>query len=77
MSGYPSIKDPEFDRQVSLRDAYRVMERFVSAYLALGDTPVLHFYSYLWTQPDGESSDPAAVADFLKAAAEVLDPEKL
>ena len=73
MSGYVSIQDPAFDRLVTLRDAYRVMERFVSDYLARGDTPVLDFHTYFWTRLDGESVDPSAVNDFLKAAADVLD----
>jgi hypothetical protein len=73
MSGYRSLEDPAFDRAVTLRDAYRVMERFVSEYLGRGDTPVLDFYTYFWTRLDGESSDPAALDDFLKAATDVLD----
>jgi len=52
------------------------MERFVSDYLGRGDTPVSDFHLYFWTRPDGESFDPAAMDDFLKAAADVLESGK-
>lgn len=44
----PALTDPAFDRVVSLREAYRIMERFTSDYLARGDTSMsdfLHVYA--------------------------------
>jgi len=68
MAGYPTVNGPDFDRLVSLRDAYQIMERFVSEYVARGDTPVVDFLTYLGLTPGGESCDPAAIEDFLRAA---------
>lgn len=67
-----STSDREFDRLVSLREAYQVMERFVSDYLARGDTTVVEFLVYLGLHPDGTSGDPAAADDYLEAADSVL-----
>ncbi|WP_200944278.1 hypothetical protein [Lysobacter sp. Root667] len=64
-----ALTDPAFDRVVSLRDAYRIMERFASAYLARGDTAVSDFlHAYAGEVGDGQTTDPAAAQDFLMAA---------
>jgi len=75
VAGYKSVNDSEFGRLVALRDAYRIMERFLADFYARGNVPVLDLLSYLGLRPDGESSDPAAVYDFLKAAEAVLPRE--
>jgi hypothetical protein len=67
-----SVNDPEFERSVSLRDAYRIMERFVEDYLSRGDTEVVLFLTYLGLTPKGETCDPAAADDFLDAAKAIL-----
>ncbi|NUO76559.1 MAG: hypothetical protein HOQ32_11155 [Lysobacter sp.] len=68
-----ALTDPAFDRAVSLRDAYRIMERFVSAYLDRGDTTVSDFlYAYAGETAGGQITDPAAVEDFLDAAEPVV-----
>lgn len=70
---YTALQNPEFDRQVSLRDAYKLMERFVSDYISRGDTSTTDFlYSYASTLASGETADPAALDDFLAAASSVL-----
>jgi hypothetical protein len=66
-SGYLKISDEAFDESIPLRDAYRIMQQFVSDYHALGDTPVIDFLSYFGIAPDGCSADPAALYDFLQA----------
>jgi hypothetical protein len=74
MPGYKSLNDTEFDQPITLRAAYLVMLRFLSDYLARGDAPVsdlLHSYSGLMR--DRETSDPAAIYDFLAAARAVLE----
>jgi hypothetical protein len=68
MGGYTSVNDSAFDRPIALRDAYRIMERFVTDYLSRGDVPVSDFLTYLSLMPTGESCDPAAIYDFLDAA---------
>jgi hypothetical protein len=50
------------------------MERFLSNYLSRGDTAVSDFlHSYAGEIVPGQSTDPAALYDFLAAAADVLD----
>ena len=63
---YLSVNDEKFDRVISLRDAYRVMERFLSEYLSRGDTPVSDFlHCYAREVIGGQTVDPAAAQDFL------------
>ena len=70
---YMAVTDKEFDRVVSLRDAYRIMERFASDYLARGDTPISDFlHVYAGEVIGGQTSDPAAAYDFLAAADKIL-----
>jgi hypothetical protein len=71
---YAILTDSLFDRETSLRDAYRIMEIFLSNYLRRGDTSVSDFlHSYAGLLPSGQSTDPAALYDFLAAAADTLD----
>lgn len=68
-----ALTDSAFDRLVSLRDAYRIMERFASAYLAHGDTAISDFlHAYAGETAGGQAADPAAVQDFLVAAEQVM-----
>jgi hypothetical protein len=71
---YATINDALFDREITLRDAYRIMERFLSIYLARGDTRVSDFlHVYAGEVTTGQSTDPAALPDFLAAAQDILD----
>jgi carbohydrate kinase (thermoresistant glucokinase family) len=71
---YKALTDPEFERLVTLRNAYRIMERFLSDYLDRGDTSVSDFlHVYAGKTRAGQSADPAALSDFLAAADRVLD----
>ena len=71
---YKAVTDPEFDRRVTLRDAYRIMERFVSDYLERGDTPVSDFlHAYASETIAGQTTDPAALPDFLISVRKILD----
>lgn len=68
-----ALTDPAFDRVVSLRDAYRIMVRFASAYLARGDTAVSDFlHVYAGETARRQTTDPAAIQDFLDAAESVI-----
>lgn len=75
MNAYTKVSDPWFAHKVTLGQAYRIMERFLSDYLQRGDTPVVDFLVHFGLQPDGESSDPAALDDFLAAAEAILDQD--
>jgi hypothetical protein len=71
---YATINDGLFDREITLRDAYRIMERFLSNYLSRGDTSVSDLlHTYAGEVSSGQSTDPAALYDFLAATADVLD----
>lgn len=73
---YATLNDTLFDRQITLRDAYRVMECFVSSYLSRGDTAVSDFlHVYAGEVATGQSTDPAALFDFLAAAQRLLDSQ--
>ena len=61
------------ERKISLQDAYRVMEHFIGAYLARGDTSVSDFlYCYVGLTEPGRTTDPAAIYDFLESAQAAL-----
>lgn len=74
MSTYVTIADPAFDRTVTLRDVYRIMERFIAGYHNRGETETGGLIAYFCIAPDGAGGDPAALYDYLDAAAEVLGP---
>ena len=40
---YTSISDPQFNKAVSLRQAYRICYQFIADYHSRGDTPVVDF----------------------------------
>jgi hypothetical protein len=73
MSSYPTIDDSAFDRTVTLREAYLIMERFVEAHIARGETSTIDLISYFGLLPSGMTGDPAAFDDYLAAARQVLD----
>ena len=61
-------------QSVSLADAYRVMEHFIADYLSRGDTSVSDFlHCYVGLTGLSRTTDPAAIHDFIRAAAQVLD----
>ena len=75
---YLAVTDQVFDRVVSLRDAYRIMERFASDYLARGDTSISDFlHAYAGEVVTGQTTDPAAAYDFLTAAEQILSKQSV
>jgi hypothetical protein len=72
-----SLRSQEFDQILTLRDSYRIMERLLTDYLARGDTAVsdlLHGYAGLTVKD--ETSDPAALGDYLASACKTLGDGK-
>ena len=67
-----TIDDPAFDRTVTLREAYRVMERFIAEHLARGEMPTGMLIAYLGLSSDRRSGDPAVLPEYLAVADEVL-----
>ena len=69
----PSDLDNALRQTISVQDAYRVMEHFVSAYLARGDTSVSDFlFCYAGLTAPGQTTDPAAIHDFLESTRSVV-----
>ena len=73
-----ALTHPQFDRIITLRDAYRIMQRFTANYLARGDTAVSDFlHCYASEVESTETTDPAAASDFIEAADQVLPLTRL
>ena len=68
-----NLTDGAFDRTITLREAYLVMERFVENHLSRGEASTVDLISYFGIAADGRTGDPAALDDYLEAASEVLD----
>jgi hypothetical protein len=69
---YPTINDPAFDREITLRDAYRIMECFVEAHVKRGVSDTVSFLSYMGIARDGMTGDPAAFDDYFQAVNSVV-----
>jgi len=65
---YLTLSDPGFDKTVTLRDAYRIMDRFVHAFHQRGPSATADLIVYMGLNPDGLTADPAALQDFLRRA---------
>jgi hypothetical protein len=65
--GHPYLRLNDFDTQISLRDAYEIMLRFVTAYHNRGESPTGDLLADTMILTDGCSCDPAQLYDFLDA----------
>ncbi len=69
-----NLQDPEFQRMLTLGDAYQLLYRFVEQYNARGESSTLDLLTDLsldvWQ--DGGSTDPAQMDDFLGVANALL-----
>jgi len=67
-----SISDQDFDQTLTLRQAFEVLRAFLGQFNSRGaqDTDLLA--SWLELLPDGGTSDPAQLDDFLECARAVL-----
>ena len=64
-----TLMDPMFDRQVTLRDGYRIMERFLLEALGRGDLPLSDLlHAFVMETKGGLTTDPGMPSDFLRAA---------
>lgn len=67
-----NLTDPAFDATLTLRDAYKLMEAFLTDALAQGDRPLSEaLHGYLGIAANAESADPRALERYLQAAARV------
>ena len=74
---YLTIHDEIFERKLTLREAYAVLEQFVSEYNARGESSTVALLTDLSIGTDGTSGDPAQVYDFLRVAGAVLADDDL
>ena len=73
LADYTNLNDDEFDRQLSLREAYFVMAQYVADHFGRGELMTGDLLAHLALMEDGGSFDPATLDDFLIAARKVLD----
>lgn len=67
---HASLSDPDFDRTITLRDAYKLMEAFLTQALCQEDRPLSELlHGYLGIAANGESADATALRAFLAEAA--------
>jgi hypothetical protein len=67
-----NINDPQFDRTLTLRQAYKLLEAFVVQYNARGESTTISVLADIGLGPDGNTGDPAQLHDFLRTANAVL-----
>lgn len=65
---YLTLNDPSFDKEVSLRDAYRIMDRFIHQFQMGGEKSMADLIVYMGLAPDGSTGDPEALRNFLRCA---------
>ena len=74
---YLRLDSQLFDRQVTLRDAYKILEAFVVQYNARGESSTVALMTDVGVSGDGTPSDPAQIYDFARIAGMVLRDEAL
>jgi len=74
---YLRLDSQLFDRQLTLRDAYKILEAFVVQYSARGESSTVALMTDIGVAGDGTSSDPAQIYDFARVAGKILRDEAL
>jgi hypothetical protein len=75
--GYLRLDDEIFERKISLREAYEILEAFVVQYNARGESSTVSLMTDIGVSGGGTPSDPAQLYDFVKVAGRILQDEKL
>ena len=68
-----SITDSEFDRTITLRQAFQVLRQFLAQFNARGPQETALLEAWLDIEPDGGTADPAQLDDFLESVRIVLE----
>ena len=76
MSGYITIEYPAFDRQVTLREACRIMEHFIGAHFQRGELGTGELLDYFALASDRRGGDPAALYEYLDSVRATLAPPR-
>ncbi len=66
---YTNINDTAFQEQITLAQAYVTLVKFVAQLHARGELRTAEVLAFTHLQPNGETSDPAMLSDFLAAVA--------
>lgn len=66
----------EFDRTVTLREAYQLLEAFIVQYHTRGERSTVELLADIGLDRNGNSSDPAQLQDFLNTANALLGTSK-
>jgi hypothetical protein len=67
------ISDEAFNQQVTLRESYQIMVKFLEQYVSRGDTSVIDLFTFVTLHPDGGSLDPAMLDDYIKSVGEIIN----
>jgi hypothetical protein len=70
---YLKISDPVFDQQVTLRQAYDILYRFLVAYHGRGESSTVALLTDVGIAGNGTSGDPSQIYDFVRLAEQVLN----
>ena len=73
MANMTRLSDPAFDTQLTLRQAFYVLIKFLEQYNARGPQETDLMQADLTLEPDGCTTDPAQLDDFLKSASSVVE----
>jgi hypothetical protein len=69
---YRTISDDEFTQRISLGEAYRILEAFISQYNARGESSTVALLTDVGLVHGGQTADPAQLDDFLRCARQVI-----
>ena len=73
MTDLTRLSDPAFDTQLTLREAFHVLVKFIEQYNKRGPQETDILQADLTLEPDGCTSDPAQLDDFLDSAKSVVE----
>jgi len=73
MANMIRLSDPVFDTQLTLRQAFHVLVKFLEQYNARAPQETDLMQADLTLEPDGCTSDPAQLSDFLESASSVVE----
>ncbi len=69
---YTSLNDDAFSESVSLAEAYRILEAFISQYNARGECSTVDLLTDVGIVKGGQTADPSQLDDFLRCAGQVI-----
>ena len=74
---YLSLDNEAFQRKISLRECYELMNEFLIQYNARGERNTVSLLSDIGVGPNGQSCDPAQLYDFAQVAGKFLNDREL